>query len=118
MKIRDARKRRCLRGKKKLLGTKDKPRLCVYKSLKNMYAQLIDDIAGKTILSASTLDKDIAKQLKNKDNIAAARALGELLAKKAIKANIRHIKFDKSGYLYHGRVKELAEACRKQGMQF
>lgn len=118
MKIKDARKRRYLRGKKKLLGTKDKPRLCVYRSLKNMNAQLVDDITGKTLLSVSTNDKTIADKMKSRGNVAAAGALGELLAQKAQKLNIKQVKFDKSGYLYHGRIKAVAEACRKNGLLF
>ena len=118
MKIKDRRRRRYLRGRKGLLGTKQKPRLCVYRSLNNMTAQLIDDVGGKTLLAVSTLDKTIREKFKHKGNVAASRALGELLTQRALKANIKQVKFDKSGYLYHGRVKGLAEACRKAGLQF
>ncbi len=118
MKIKDARRRRYLRGKKKLLGTKERPRLCIYRSLNNMTAQLIDDVEGKTLLSVSTLDKRLRDNFKHKGNITASRALGELLAKEAQKANTKQVKFDKSGYRYHGRVKEFAEACRKNGLKF
>ena len=93
-----------------------------------MTAQLIDDVEGKTLLSVSTLDKRLrdnfsakggsASGRKHKGNITASRALGELLAKEAQKANMKQVKFDKSGYRYHGRVKEFAEACRKNGLQF
>jgi len=91
MKIKDSRKKRYLKGKKKLLGTKEKPRLCVYRGLQNMTAQLIDDIEGKTLLSVSTLEETIRKSFKKRSNIDAARALGELLAQKAIKANIKQV---------------------------
>lgn len=94
-----------------------------------MTAQLIDDVEGKTLLSVSTLDKRLRDNFsatkggsasggKHKGNITASRALGELLAKEAQKANMKQVKFDKSGYRYHGRVKEFAEACRKNGLQF
>ncbi|MFH0732070.1 MAG: 50S ribosomal protein L18 [Candidatus Omnitrophota bacterium] len=118
MKIKDARLRRYLRGRKKQTGTKDRPRLCLYRGLSNMNAQLVDDLGGKTILSVSTLDESIRKKFKNRGNIAASKALGELLTKKALEANIKKVRFDKSGYLYHGRVKEFAEACKKAGLQF
>ena len=118
MKIRDARRRRYLRGRKRVLGTKDRPRLCVYRGIRNMNAQLVDDIAGRIVLSLSTIDANIKKGLKNRGNIAASKALGELFAQKAQKANIKRVKFDKSGYQYHGRIKEFAEACRKGGLEF
>lgn len=83
-----------------------------------MAAQLIDDIDGKTLLSVSTLDGTIREKFKTRGNISASRALGGLLAQRALKANIKQVKFDKSGYLFHGRIKEFAEACRKNGLQF
>lgn len=83
-----------------------------------MTAQLIDDVEGKTLLSVSTHDKTIRDNFKSRGNIAASRALGQLLAQKAEKANIKQVRFDRSGYLFHGRVKEFAEACRKNGLQF
>ena len=101
-----------------MLGTRQKPRLCVYRSLNNMTAQLIDDVEGKTLLSVSTVDKTIREKFKHRGNIAVSGELGKLLTQKALKANIKQVKFDKSGYLYHGRVKEFAEACRKAGLQF
>jgi large subunit ribosomal protein L18 len=118
MRIKDPRMRRYLRGKKKALGDKERPRLCVYRSLKNMNAQLIDDIDGKTLLSVSTLDKSIRSSYKNTGNVAASSVLGELLAKKALKAGIKMVRFDRSGYLYHGRIKAFAEACLKNGLKF
>ncbi len=118
MKIKDKRRKRYLRGKKKVLGTKQRPRLCLYRALNNMSAQLIDDIEGKTILSVSTIDKAIEDKHKGNGNIAASKALGELLTEKALKANIKQVKFDRSGYLYHGRIKEFAETCLKSGLKF
>ncbi len=133
MKIKDRRRKRYLRGRKKSLGTKQRPRLCLFRSLNNMTAQLIDDVEGKTLLTVSTLDKVIrekfsqpkvdqpqagAKGGKHRGNVAASGALGELLAQRALKTNIKQVRFDRSGYLYHGRVKEFAEACRKAGLQF
>ena len=118
MKKISGRKRRYLRGKKKLLGTKERPRLCVYRSLNNLTAQLIDDITGKTLFSVSTLDKTVKEKFKNRGNVAASKALGELLAKRALDAKIKRVKFDRSGYLYHGRIKAFAETCKNSGLQF
>ncbi len=118
MKIKDPRIRRYLRGKKRSLGTDKRPRLCVHRSLYNLTAQLVDDASGKTVLSVSTLDKTIKGKFKSTGNVAASKALGELLAKKALQANIKQVRFDRSGYLYHGRIKEFAETCKKSGLQF
>lgn len=112
------RRKRYLRGKKKALGTKERPRLCMYRSLKNTIAQLVDDISGKTLLSVSTLDKEIRKNFKSGGNVKAAVALGEVFTQKAKKINITRVRFDRSGYLYHGRIKAFAETCRKNGLQF
>ncbi|MBN1405617.1 MAG: 50S ribosomal protein L18 [Candidatus Omnitrophica bacterium] len=112
------RKKRYLRGKKKLLGTEKRPRLCLYRSLNNLNAQLVDDVSGKTLLSVSTLDKDIKKNFKSCGTVKAAAVLGELFTQKAKQANITQVRFDRSGYLYHGRVKAFAETCLKQGMKF
>lgn len=83
-----------------------------------MTAQLMDDIDGKTLFSVSTFGKSLKSKFKQRGNITASRALGELVAQKAVKANIKRVKFDRSGYKYHGRVKEFAEACKKNGLQF
>ena len=117
-KIKSLRKKRYLRGKKKVLGTSETPRLCVYRSLTNFRAQLVDDVSGKTILSLSTLDKELKGKLKSSGNVEASKMLGEIFAQKAKKANFSKIKFDKSGYLYHGRVKGFAQSCRKNGLEF
>ena len=109
------RTRRHLRVRKKISGTAECPRLCVYRSNTNLYAQIIDDVAGNTIVSASTLDKDVKTKHANKE---AAKEVGALIAKKAIEKNIKTVVFDRGGYIYHGVVKELAEAAREGGLEF
>ena len=109
------RKRRHLRVRNKISGTAECPRLCVYRSNTNLYAQIIDDVAGVTIVSASTLDKDVKIKHANKE---AAKEVGALIAKKAIEKNIKTVVFDRGGYIYHGVVKELAEAAREAGLEF
>jgi len=109
------RKRRHLRVRNKISGTAECPRLCVYRSNTNLYAQIIDDVAGNTIVSASTLDKDVKTKHANKE---AAKEVGALIAKKAIEKNIKTVVFDRGGYIYHGVVKELAEAAREAGLEF
>jgi len=104
------------RIRKKISGTKECPRMCIFRSNKQIYVQLIDDIAGNTILSASSLDKDLA--IKNSGNIEAAKLVGESIAKKAKKAKISKVVFDRGGYLYHGAVKALAESARENGLEF
>lgn len=110
--------RRHQRIRKKIKGTKQTPRLSVNRSLKNIFVQLIDDVEGKTLYSISTLDKSFREKCKDGGNIKAAETLGEILAKEAQEKGIRHIVFDRGGYLYHGRVKALAEAARKAGLEF
>ena len=109
------RARRHIRVRRKISGTAEKPRLCVYRSNTNLYVQIIDDVAGNTIVSASTLDKEIKTKYANKD---AARELGTLIAKKASDKKIETVVFDRGGYIYHGVVKELAEAAREGGLKF
>ena len=111
----DVRKIRHERVRSKIVGTSEVPRLCVFRSNTNIYAQIIDDEKGITLVSASSLDKEL--KLKNA-NIEAATKVGESLAKKAVKAGIKKVVFDRGGYLYHGRVKALAEACRENGLEF
>ena len=109
------RTRRHLRVRRKISGTAERPRLCVYRSNTNLYVQVIDDVAGNTIVSASTLDKDVKTKKANKE---AAKELGILIAKKALDKKIDTVVFDRSGYIYHGVVKELAEAAREGGLKF
>ncbi|MBR6505073.1 MAG: 50S ribosomal protein L18 [Clostridia bacterium] len=109
------RKRRHLRVRRKVSGTAECPRLCVYRSNTGIYAQIIDDVAQNTIVSASTLEKSIKTKKANKE---AAREVGALIAKKALEKNIEQVVFDRGGYIYHGVVKELAEAAREGGLKF
>ena len=109
------RARRHLRVRRKISGTAERPRLCVYRSNTNLYVQVIDDVAGNTLVSASTLDKDVKTKKANKE---AAKELGALIAKKALDKKIDTVVFDRSGYIYHGVVKELAEAAREGGLKF
>ena len=111
----DARKVRHERVTEKIYGTSECPRLCVFRSNTNIYAQIIDDENGSTLVSASSLDKDL--KIKNL-NIEAAASVGASLAKKAKKAGIKCVVFDRGGYKYHGRVKALAEAARENGLEF
>ena len=104
------------RVKNKVIGTKDIPRLNVFRSNSNIFAQIIDDEASKTLVSASSIDKEL--KLENGGNVEAAVKVGELLAKRAKKAKICEVVFDRGGYLYHGRVKALADAARENGLKF
>ena len=104
------------RVRRKISGTKDIPRLNVFRSAKNITAQIIDDEAGYTLVSASSMDKNL--KLSNGGNIEAAKKVGEAIAKKATKAGIKNVVFDRVGYLYHGRVKALAESAREGGLEF
>ena len=109
------RRRRHIRVRRKVSGTAERPRLCVYRSNANIYAQIIDDVAGNTLVSASTLDKEIKTK---KSNIEAAKEVGALIAKRATAKNIKTVVYDRSGYIYHGVVKALAEAAREGGLEF
>ena len=102
----------------KVSGTAEFPRLAVYRSTKHIYAQLIDDENHVTLASASSNDKDLKESLKNGGNIEAAKAVGEAIAKKAKKAGVERVVFDRGGFLYHGRVAALADAAREAGLMF
>lgn len=106
------------RVRRKISGTAERPRLCVYRSNKNTYAQIIDDVAGKTLVSASTLDADVKGEITHGGDKAAAKAVGAAVAKKALDAGVSEVVFDRGGYIYTGRVKELAEAAREAGLKF
>jgi len=110
-----ARVRRHERVRSKISGTKECPRLSVFRSNKNIVAQIIDDVAGHTLVSASTMDKEVKTK---QANIEAAKEVGELIAKRAIKAGIKTVVFDRGGYIYHGKVQALAEAAREAGLEF
>ncbi len=109
------RARRHARVRTKISGTAERPRLCVYRSNTNLYVQVIDDVAGNTLVSASTLDKEVKTKYANKE---AAKEVGALIAKRALEKNIKDVVFDRGGYIYHGVVKELAEAARNGGLNF
>jgi large subunit ribosomal protein L18 len=106
------------RIRKRLSGATARPRLAVFRSNKHIYAQVIDDAKGATLTAASTLDIDAKKELKSGGNIAAAKAVGKLVAERAKAKGIEAVLFDRGGYLYHGRVKALAEAAREAGLKF
>lgn len=110
------RKKRHARVRTKVSGTAERPRLSVYRSNKNIYAQLIDDENGVTIASASTLDKEL--DLESSANVEAAKKVGELIAKRAVEKGVKSVVFDRGGYLYHGRIQALAEAARENGLEF
>ena len=103
------------RVRTKISGTAKCPRLCVFRSNKGIYAQIIDDVVAKTLVAASTLDKEVKTKA---SNIEAAKEVGDLIAKRAIKAGVKTVVFDRGGYIYHGKVKALAEAAREAGLEF
>jgi len=104
--------------RKSVVGSAERPRLNVFRSLENTYAQIIDDTRGHTLLSASTLDKEVRGQLDGLKKSAAAEVVGKVLAERALAQGVRQVVFDRGGYQYHGRVKALAEAARKAGLDF
>jgi large subunit ribosomal protein L18 len=112
------RTRRHLRLRQRVTGTPERPRLNVFRSRSHIYAQVIDDTTGRTLVSASTVDKDLKGKLKTGGNRAAAAAVGRLVAERALKAHITAVVFDRGGYRYHGRLKGLAEASRERGLKF
>ncbi|WP_353684012.1 50S ribosomal protein L18 [Thermodesulfovibrio sp. 3907-1M] len=114
----ELRERRRRRIRKKVFGTPDRPRLCVFRSLNHIYAQIIDDTKGHTVVSASTLDKELRNLPGHKGNKEFAAKVGELIAERALKAGITKVVFDRAGYKYHGCVKALADAARQKGLQF
>ena len=106
------------RVRKRVTGTKERPRLNIYRSLSHLYAQIVDDENGKTVVAASTLDKELKESVKTGGNVEAAKAVGGLIAKRAKKKRIKQVVFDRGGYQYHGRVKALADAAREGGLEF
>jgi len=99
-------------------GTAERPRLAVFRSNNHMYAQIIDDTVGNTLVSASTLQKDVKAELEKTNNVEAAAYLGTVIAKKAIEKGITSVVFDRGGFIYHGKIKALADAARKAGLNF
>ena len=112
------RQRRKRRVRGKVNGTAERPRLTVFRSNKNIYAQIIDDTTGRTLAAASTLDKDIKAKIKNGATAEAAATIGKLIAERGTKAGVAEVVFDRGAYIYHGRVKALADAAREGGLQF
>ncbi|MCK9268139.1 MAG: 50S ribosomal protein L18 [Alkaliphilus sp.] len=113
--------RRLLRHKRvrnKIMGTPQRPRLNVYRSLTNIYAQLIDDTAGTTLVAASSLEGGIKDKVESTGNVESARLVGELVARKALQKGIEEVTFDRGGHIYHGRIKALAEGAREAGLKF
>ena len=113
-----ARQRRHRRLRARVEGNGARPRLCVYRSLTNIYAQLIDDQQGHTLASASTIDRDVRAQVNGKSPIEAARLVGQVVGERAQQAGVRQVVFDRGGYRYHGRVAALAEGARAAGLDF
>jgi len=113
-----SRMRRKKRIRKKIAGSAEAPRLCVYKSLHHMYAQLVDDDQGKVITGLSTLNKEVAVRVKKTGNTEAAKVLGEAMGRKAEELGIKKVIFDRNGFKYHGRVKALADGAREAGLSF
>ena len=114
----DRRVARHKRIRKNLTGTPEKPRLCVFRSNKNISVQIIDDVNGVTLASASTIDKELKSDIAYGGNKDAAKAVGEAIAKRALAKGIEEVSFDRGGFLYHGRVKELADGAREAGLKF
>lgn len=114
----EARKKRHLRSRKTLVGSAERPRLNVFRSLTHIYAQIIDDTTGTTLVSASTLDKEIRDKVEYGGNTEAAKAVGAAVAKRALEKGITKVVFDRGGYIYHGRIAALAAAAREAGLEF
>ncbi len=112
------RARRHTHVRKKVSGTPERPRISVFRSLRHIYGQVIDDVQGKTLAAANTEMKDVSEGLKNGENVAAAKAVGKALAKKALAQGITRVVFDRGGYAYHGRIKALADGAREGGLKF
>jgi len=114
-KIRNARKKRV---RKQIQGTASRPRLTVYRSLRHIYAQIVDDVAGHTIVAASTVGRDLRDGIESTSNLEAAKAVGRAIGAKAIAKEVSKVVFDRNGFAYHGKVKALADAAREAGLEF
>jgi large subunit ribosomal protein L18 len=106
------------RVRQRVVGTTGRPRLCVYRSLDHIYAQVIDDHSGRTLVSASSIDKGARATVKGGGNIAAAKIVGKMIAERSLAAGVQQVVFDRGGYMYHGRVEALANAAREAGLKF
>lgn len=114
----DVREKKHLKLRNRYSGTAERPRLAVYRSNNHIYAQIIDDTVGKTLVSAGTVEKDIVAELKNTDDVDAAAKIGEIIAKRAADKGITKVVFDRGGFIYQGKIAALAEAARKGGLEF
>ena len=117
----DRRVRIHLRQRKRIAGTKERPRLSVFRSVTHIYAQVIDDLTGETLVSASTVEPSVKSALDKKargGNLAGAEAIGKVIAERSIEKGIKRVVFDRSGFLYHGRIRAVADAARKAGLEF
>lgn len=114
----DMRKRRHVRVRRQVSGTADRPRLNVFRSLEHIYAQIVDDVQGRTLVSASTVDGELRNELASLNKIEQAKRVGATLAQRAQAAGVKQVVFDRGGYRYHGRVKALADASREAGLEF
>jgi large subunit ribosomal protein L18 len=113
-----ARQKRQVRVRRKVQGSQERPRLCVFRSARHIYAQIIEDTTGTTLVSVSTVTKDLSGDLKVGGNVEAAKLIGKKIAERALAKNITQVVFDRNGFLYHGRVKALADAAREAGLSF
>ena len=114
----DVRVKKHMKVRNRLSGTAERPRLAVFRSNNHMYAQIIDDTVGNTLVSASTLQKDVKAELEKTNNVEAAAKLGEVIAKKALDKGIKTVVFDRGGFIYQGKIKALADAAREAGLEF
>ncbi len=114
----EVRVKKHMKVRNRLSGTSERPRLAVFRSNNHMYAQIIDDTVGNTLVSASTLQKDVKADLAKTNNVEAAAKLGEVIAKKALDKGIKNVVFDRGGFIYQGKIKALAEAAREAGLEF
>ncbi len=114
----EVREKKHLKIRNRFSGTAERPRLSVFRSNKHMYAQIIDDTIGHTLVSASTLEKSVQSELKYTDNVEAAKYLGSVIGKRAVEKGIKEVVFDRGGFIYHGKIEALADAAREAGLQF
>ena len=114
----EIRRKKHMKLRNRFSGTAERPRLAVFRSNNHMYAQIIDDTVGKTLVAASTLEADIKKELEKTNNVDAAAYVGKVIGERAVEKGIKEVVFDRGGYIYHGRVKALAEAAREAGLKF
>ena len=114
----EVRVKKHMKVRNRFSGTAERPRLAVFRSNNHMYAQIIDDTVGNTLVSASTLQKDVKAELENTNNVEAAAKLGEVIAKKALDKGITNVVFDRGGFIYQGKIKALADAAREAGLEF